>query len=520
MKVEETDQEIQPAPTPPTRAPPTPSPLTNENAVTPPTTTSIPTPPQPPPLANTTPSPSPSPTPPSSSTPPPTDNASVSTSNTTNARNDMITPPPHQHEHEHDEDEDEDEHHSEDEEDDDDDNVAMSQMLEMGFPPDWCALALRRAGGSVEAAIHFCFERGGEMDALLEEEGREREQEERGGVEDDEVDESEEDSGEESCDEEATILHLLGLGYPESWCADAASSSRNLEGALKWIKDNEDRLTMSEGAERDSSQYEDDDVVEWSGCPCPLSKLSGQSVVSPSKMTLTGVPGGGFASVGTSSFLLTTGKWYYECLLLTSGCMQIGWADSSFTGNSDRGDGCGDGFGSWAFDGWRCYRWHKDATEWGSKWKVGDVIGVGVDMDEGTVSYWRNGKGEEVGMGLAFSGRAFSPAGGVYACVSFNRKESMRLIVGGSHLKDNGGIKHLPEGYSAVGDFVISVVKERGAEGTMGDFSGVDIGSELFSHSHRYNGSDASVHLGGGLLHRGNGGDGWAFKRDDGEEEP
>ena len=39
----------------------------------------------------------------------------------------------------------------------------------------------------------------------------------------------------------------------------------------------------------------------------------------------------------------------------------------------------------------------------------------------------------------------------------------------------------------------MSVVKERGEGSTLGDSSGVDVGSELFSHSHRYNGSDASI---------------------------
>ena len=99
------------------------------------------------------------------------------------------------------------------------------------------------------------------------------------------------------------------------------------------------------------------------------------------------------------------------------------------------GDGCGDGIGSWAFDGWRCYRWHKDATEWGTKWKKGDVIGVGCDLDNSTASFWKNGKAEEVDMGLAFEGNSFSPSGGVFACVSFNRKESLRIALGGEKLR-------------------------------------------------------------------------------------
>lgn len=68
--------------------------------------------------------------------------------------------------------------------------------------------------------------------------------------------------------------------------------------------------------------------------------------------------------MGTKGVLLTRGKWYYEAEIKTAGCLQIGWADSSFAGHcqADRGDGVGDGPSSWAFDGWRRYRWHSRAT--------------------------------------------------------------------------------------------------------------------------------------------------------------
>ncbi len=48
-------------------------------------------------------------------------------------------------------------------------------------------------------------------------------------------------------------------------------------------------------------------------------------------------------------------------------------------------------------------------------------MGCLVDMDSMSVSFTLNGKGEEIGMGLAFSGEGFRPCNGVYACVSFNR---------------------------------------------------------------------------------------------------
>jgi hypothetical protein len=113
---------------------------------------------------------------------------------------------------------------------------------------------------------------------------------------------------------------------------------------------------------------------------------------------LLGVPGGGFTSVGTDFILLTAGKWYYEVELMSNSCIQMGWADSSFVGNSSGGDGGGDNGSSWAFDGWRCYKWHETSVEWGCKWKIGDIVGVGVDFDTNSVSFWLNGLGEEVGV--------------------------------------------------------------------------------------------------------------------------
>ena len=386
-------------------------------------------------------------------------------------------------------------------------SLAFQQMLEMGFPPEWCSLALRRVGGSVEAAIHFCFERSGEMDALLEEERerereRVREQEEQDSKKAKDGDSSKEDDDEEIDEDgldDESLKTLLRMGYPDRWIDEALSGQGKvgIKGALAYIMKNLERLSAQDCVlgNEDNKSKGDKVAVEgdlaWSGMPCPLRKISGGSRINRRTMELTGVAGGGFASVGTSGSLIASGKWYYEVVLETSGCMQIGWADACYNANSDRGDGCGDGIGSWAFDGWRCYKWHKAPVPWGSKWRKGDVIGVGVDMEERTVSFWRNGLGEESGCGLAFTSDGFKPCGGVRMCLSFNRKEKCRVVLGGEHLKDGGGMKHLPQGYKPLGDFLMETHSKYL------DFSGSEVGNELFAHQHRYNAADASVHLGG-----------------------
>jgi len=138
-------------------------------------------------------------------------------------------------------------------------------------------------------------------------------------------------------------------------------------------------------------------------------------------------------------------------------------------------------------------------------------------LDERTVSFTLNGEGESIGMGVAFSGEGFRPCSGVYACVSFNRREKLRLILGGS---GSSPFKYTPPpGYRGVGEAVLKATDElqnllkkesmldalpgsssntRDAKKFLCDFSDGDHGHELMAWAHRYYGSDASVHLGSG----------------------
>ncbi|CAM9240648.1 unnamed protein product, partial [Discosporangium mesarthrocarpum] len=113
--------------------------------------------------------------------------------------------------------------------------------------------------------------------------------------------------------------------------------------------------------------------------------------------------------------------------------MQLGWSDAAYQGNAENGDGVGDGPHSWAYDGWRQYRWHDGHTPWGARWAVGDIVGCALDLDNGTMSFTLNGRADEIGMGVAFCGLAFS--GGLYPCASFNRRECLQFNFGARPLK-------------------------------------------------------------------------------------
>ncbi|CAG8538399.1 16049_t:CDS:10 [Acaulospora morrowiae] len=96
------------------------------------------------------------------------------------------------------------------------------------------------------------------------------------------------------------------------------------------------------------------------------------------------------ATMGVSS-----GKWFYEVLLLTNGIMQIGYATKRCMFGPEEGTGVGDDQHGFAFDGCRNVLWANGISlpygEAGS-WKPGDVVGVYMDICLGIIRFFLNGK--------------------------------------------------------------------------------------------------------------------------------
>jgi len=87
----------------------------------------------------------------------------------------------------------------------------------------------------------------------------------------------------------------------------------------------------------------------------------------------------------------------YEVQLGSSGILQIGWTPPNARFTSE--EGIGDSAHSFAYDGKRQRKWNTTATPYGDRWAAGDVISCAIDMDRGTIQYWRNGKD----LGVAFT---------------------------------------------------------------------------------------------------------------------
>ncbi|XP_028398244.1 E3 ubiquitin-protein ligase RNF123-like [Dendronephthya gigantea] len=119
-----------------------------------------------------------------------------------------------------------------------------------------------------------------------------------------------------------------------------------------------------------------------------------------------------------ANICICRGKWMFEVLLGTRGIMQLGWAtvNCQFTNE----EGVGDTADSYAYDGHRVRKWNLSASAYGEEWMAGDVIGCTFDLDNGEISYYRNG----VNMGVAYTdvprgaGIAYFPAASLSYCES------------------------------------------------------------------------------------------------------
>ncbi|XP_022660689.1 E3 ubiquitin-protein ligase RNF123-like isoform X3 [Varroa destructor] len=123
------------------------------------------------------------------------------------------------------------------------------------------------------------------------------------------------------------------------------------------------------------------------------------------------------------------GRWQYEVSLGSKGVMQVGWATAKCEFNDEQG--VGDTPDSFAFDGNRIRKWNVSNMKYGQAWLAGDVIGCCLDLDAGTVSFYRNG----VSLGEAFRNIRRGPGYAYFPAVSLSFGENLVANFGSSRLR-------------------------------------------------------------------------------------
>lgn len=118
-----------------------------------------------------------------------------------------------------------------------------------------------------------------------------------------------------------------------------------------------------------------------------LSTYHGLFIVSPDRLSINSHSN--FCTIRANTAVYK-GKWMYELQLGSKGVMQLGWGTAKC--KFDQESGVGDTINSYAYDGNRVRKWNLTSREYGEPWLTGDIIGCLLDMDEGTIDFYRNGR--------------------------------------------------------------------------------------------------------------------------------
>ncbi|XP_011145267.1 E3 ubiquitin-protein ligase RNF123 [Harpegnathos saltator] len=118
-----------------------------------------------------------------------------------------------------------------------------------------------------------------------------------------------------------------------------------------------------------------------------ISMHHGLCIVSPDRLSVNSQSSFSTMRANTAVF---KGKWMYEVQLGSKGVMQVGWGTAQCKFNQQFG--VGDTANSYAYDGNRMRKWNVTTHKYGESWLTGDIIGCALDMDDGTIDFYRNGR--------------------------------------------------------------------------------------------------------------------------------
>lgn len=88
------------------------------------------------------------------------------------------------------------------------------------------------------------------------------------------------------------------------------------------------------------------------------------------------------------TYAISSGKWYYECELLSAGSVKIGW---SLLASSPITDIAHCPY-SYSFECQAARKWHQGSDAFGKQCQQSDVVGVMIDLQDKTVCFSLNGE--------------------------------------------------------------------------------------------------------------------------------
>nr|XP_012138536.1 PREDICTED: E3 ubiquitin-protein ligase RNF123 isoform X2 [Megachile rotundata] len=157
-----------------------------------------------------------------------------------------------------------------------------------------------------------------------------------------------------------------------------------------------------------------------------ISTHQGVYIISPDRLSINS-----HSSFSTmkANVAVYKGKWMYELQLGSKGVMQVGWSTAKCEFNQQLG--VGDTINSYAYDGNRVRKWNVATHKYGESWLPGDIIGCAIDMDNGTIDFYRNGRN----LGRAFENITIGAGFAYFPTVSLALTENLTANFGSTPIR-------------------------------------------------------------------------------------